>query len=62
MSSVPAPADSWRDEDPARPRRDPAGPEEQEAWLGRLCELDDNPFYGPGAEGHFRGRFSLACW
>ena len=33
MPSVPAPADPGWDEDPA--------------WLDRLCELDDDPFYGP---------------
>jgi hypothetical protein len=33
MSSVPAPADPGRDEDPA--------------WLDRVCEREDDPFYGP---------------
>ena len=33
MPSVPAPADPGRDEDPA--------------WLDRLCELEDDPFYAP---------------
>jgi hypothetical protein len=33
MSSVPAPPDPGRDEDPG--------------WLDRLCELEDDPFYGP---------------
>ena len=47
MSSVPAPADPGWDEDPARLDRDPAGPEDQEAWLDRLCERDDDPFYDP---------------
>jgi hypothetical protein len=47
MSSVPAPADPGRDEDPARPGRDPVSPEDQEAWLDRVCELEDDPFYGP---------------
>jgi Domain of unknown function (DUF222) len=46
MSPVPAPADPGRGEDPARPGRDPVRPEDQEAWLDRLCEQDD-PFYGP---------------
>ena len=47
MSSVPAPVDPGWDEDPARLGRDPESPEDQEAWLDRLCEHDDDPFYGP---------------
>jgi len=47
MSSVPAPADPGRDEDPARPGRGPVTAEDQEAWLDRLCEPEDDPFYGP---------------
>jgi hypothetical protein len=47
MSSVPAPPDPGRDEDPAGPGRDPESPEDGEAWLDRVCELDGDPFYGP---------------
>jgi hypothetical protein len=47
MPSVPAPADPGRDEDPARPDRDPVSPADREAWLDRLCELDDDPFDDP---------------
>jgi Domain of unknown function (DUF222) len=47
MSSVPAPADPGRDEDPARPGRDPVSPEDEKAWLDRVCERDGDPFYGP---------------
>src|SRR5215472_12962394 len=43
MSSIPVPADPGRDEDPARPGRDPVRPEEREAWLDRLCEHDEPP-------------------
>ena len=44
MPSVPAPADPGWDEDPARPDRDPVTAAEREAWLDRLCQLDDDPF------------------
>jgi len=47
MPSVPAPADPGRDEDPARPGRDPAGIGDQDAWLDGLCEREDDPFYAP---------------
>ncbi len=47
MLSVPAPADPGWDEDPAWLDRDPVSPEERQAWLGRLCELDDDPFDDP---------------
>jgi len=47
MPSVPVPADPGRDEDPARADRDPESPEDQDAWLDRLCERDDDPFYDP---------------
>ena len=40
MPSVPAPADPGWDEDPARRDRGPVSPEDQDAWLDRLCELD----------------------
>ena len=47
MPSVPAPADPGRDEDPAWPDRDPMTAAEQEAWLDRLCEQDDDPSDAP---------------
>jgi hypothetical protein len=47
MTSVPAPADPGRDDDPARPDRDPVTAADREAWLDRLCELDDDPFDDP---------------
>ena len=47
MPSVPAPADPGRGEDPARPDRDPVAPQDREAWLDRLCQLDDDPFDAP---------------
>ena len=47
MPSVPAPADPGRGEDPARPDRDPVSAAEREAWLDRLCQLDDDPFDDP---------------
>ena len=40
MPSVPALADPGWDEDPARRDRGPVSPEDQGAWLDRLCELD----------------------
>jgi len=43
MPSEPVPADPGRDEDPAWPDRDPMTAGEREAWLDRLCELDDDP-------------------
>jgi hypothetical protein len=47
MSSVPAPADPGRGEDPAWLDRDPMTAAEREAWLDRLCEQDDDPFDAP---------------
>ena len=47
MPSVPVPADPGRGEDPARPGRDPVSAAEREAWLDRLCQLDDDPFDDP---------------
>jgi hypothetical protein len=47
MSSVPAPADPGRDDDPARGDRDPVRPADREAWLDRLCAQDDDPFDDP---------------
>ena len=41
MSSEPAPADSGWDGDPAWLDQDPMTAEEREAWLDRLCELDE---------------------
>jgi Domain of unknown function (DUF222) len=43
MSSVPAPADPGWDEDPVWLDRDPMTAAEREAWLDRLCALDDDP-------------------
>ena len=51
MSPVPAPADPGWGEDPAWPDRDPVRPEDREAWLDRLCELDDDPFDDPRSTG-----------
>ena len=48
MPSVPAPADPGRDDDPAWLDRDPMTAAEREAWLDRLCELDDDPLDAPG--------------
>ena len=47
MPSVPAPADPGRDGDPAWPGRDPMTAAEREAWLDRLCQLDDDPADAP---------------
>ena len=47
MPSVPAPADPGRDEDPAWLDRDPMTAAEREAWLDRLCALDDDPSDDP---------------
>ena len=47
MPSVPAPGDPGWDEDPAWLDRDPMSPAEREAWLDRLCQLDDDPSDGP---------------
>ena len=47
MPSVPVPADPGWGEDPAWPDRDPMTAAEREAWLDRLCALDDDPFDDP---------------
>src|SRR5215475_7071930 len=47
MPSVPAPADPGRDGDPAWLDRDPMTAAEREAWLDRLCQLDDDPLDDP---------------
>src|SRR5690242_11579096 len=47
MSSVPVPADPEWGEDPAWLDRDPMSAAEREAWLDRLCQLDDDPFDQP---------------
>ena len=47
MPSESVPADPGRDEDPAGPDRDPMSPAEREAWLDRLCQLDDDPSDAP---------------
>src|SRR5438876_11503526 len=47
MPSVPASADPGWDEDPAWPDRDPVSAAEREAWLDRLCQLDDDPADAP---------------
>jgi uncharacterized protein DUF222 len=47
MSSVPAPANPGRDEDPAWLDRDPMTAAEREAWLDWLCAQDDDPADAP---------------
>src|SRR6266699_2461953 len=47
MPPEPVPADPGWDEDPAWSRPDPMTAEEREAWLDRLCQLDDDPCDGP---------------
>jgi len=47
MPSVPVPADPGWDEDPAWLDRDPMTAAEREAWLDRLCQLDDDPADAP---------------
>jgi hypothetical protein len=47
MPSVPAPADPEWGEDPAWLDRDPMTGAEREAWLDRLCQLDDDPCDAP---------------
>ena len=47
MPSVPAPADPGWDEDLAWLDRDPMTAAEREAWLDRLCQLDDDPCDAP---------------
>ena len=43
MPPSPVPADPGRDEDLAWLDRDPMTAAEREAWLDRLCALDDDP-------------------
>ena len=43
MPPEPVPADPGWDEDPAWLDRDPMTAVEREAWLDRLCQLDDDP-------------------
>src|SRR2546430_25366 len=47
MPSVPASADPGWGEDPAWLDRDPVRAAEREAWLDRLCQLDDDPADAP---------------
>jgi hypothetical protein len=47
MPSVSVPADPGWDEDPAWLDRDPVTAAEREAWLDRLCQLDDDPADAP---------------
>src|SRR6266576_1168036 len=47
MPPSPVPADPGWDEDPAWLDRDPMTAAEREAWLDRLCQLDDDPSDGP---------------
>ena len=47
MPPVPVPADPGRDEDLAWLDRDPMTAAEREAWLDRLCALDDDPSDAP---------------
>src|SRR6266516_1902063 len=47
MAAASAQGPSEWDEDPAWSRPDPMTAEEREAWLDRLCQLDDDPCDGP---------------
>ena len=47
MPPSPVPADPGWDEDLAWLDRDPVTAAEREAWLDRLCQLDDDPSDGP---------------
>ena len=47
MPPSPVPADPGWDEDPAWLDRDPMTAAEREAWLDRLCQLDDDPCDAP---------------
>jgi hypothetical protein len=47
MPPSPVPADPGWDEDPAWLDRDPMTADEREAWLDRLCQLDDDPCDAP---------------
>ena len=47
MAAASAQGSSEWDEDPAWSRPDPMAADEREAWLDRLCQLDDDPSDGP---------------
>jgi hypothetical protein len=47
MPPEPVPADPGWDDDPAWTRPDPMTPQDREAWLDRLCQLDDDPCDAP---------------
>src|SRR5258707_13782615 len=47
MPPEPVPADPGWDEDLAWLDRDPMSAAEREAWLDRLCQLDDDPCDAP---------------
>jgi Domain of unknown function (DUF222) len=47
MAAPSVPADPGWGEDPAWLDRDPMSPAEREAWLDRLCQLDDDPCDAP---------------
>jgi hypothetical protein len=47
MAAPSVPADPGWGEDPAWLDRDPMTAAEREAWLDRLCQLDDDPADGP---------------
>ncbi len=47
MPPEPVPADPGWDEDLAWLDRDPMTAAEREAWLDRLCQLDDDPADAP---------------
>src|SRR5690242_12800802 len=47
MPPSPVPADPGGGEDPAWLDRDPVSAAEREAWLDRLCQLDDDPADAP---------------
>src|SRR5438552_7237829 len=52
MAAPSVPADPGWGEDPAWPDRDPVTAAEREAWLDRLCQLDDDPADAPRSEEH----------
>ena len=47
MTALSAQEPSEWDENPAWSRPDPMTAAEREAWLDRLCQLDDNPSDAP---------------
>ena len=47
METASAQGPSEWDEDPAWSRPDPMTADEREAWLDRLCQLDDDPCDAP---------------